>query len=72
MILRETSGFIATPAKRKGWVRIATKERGAYPKARTVSPSCWAILENEHEQESAFNGACVLELGIGTFTRGQR
>ena len=64
-MLRQTKWFRATKAKRG--VRITAKERNVTPRSRVVSAKTWGQLKAM--SDSAFDGSCVLDLGIGVFER---
>jgi hypothetical protein len=63
--LRETSGYYAEASPRG--VRITAKEKNVTRKIRVVCLDTWRELQTY--SDASFNGACCLELGIGTFTR---
>ena len=64
-MLRQTKWFKVTKAKRG--VRITAKERGAAPRSRVISSKTWKQLDAM--SDSSFDGTCVLDLGIGVFSR---
>ena len=65
--LRETTNYVATPGKRKGTVCIRAKDKNSLAQQRTVKESTWNQLQRYSDSE--FDGACVLELGIGAIVR---
>jgi hypothetical protein len=64
-MLRQTKWFTATKSKRG--VRVTAKERGATPHSRVISSKVWDQLKTM--SDSSFDGTCVLDLGIGVFSR---
>lgn len=63
--LRETSGYFAEASPRG--VRITAKEKNVTCRSRVVSLATWKELQTY--SDSAFNGSCCLELGIGAWKR---
>lgn len=64
-VLRETTNFIAEPAKRG--VRITAKEKSVTPRSRVVKQKDWDYLAPL--QDSTFDAACVMDFGIGVLQR---
>jgi hypothetical protein len=66
-ILRETPNVVARAVG--SGVRITAKNDRITPRSVTVSLRTWEQLARMSDAE--FDGSCVLDLGIGTFQRGE-
>jgi len=64
-LLRETSQYRASQTKRG--VRLVAKDKNSTPRRLVVSEKTWQELRSYSDRE--FDGACVLELGVGTWRR---
>lgn len=66
-LLRQTTSFIARPAKRQGKVTIIARHAESTPRSRTVTARTWAQLNSY--PDSTFDASCVWDLGIGIFQK---
>jgi len=63
--LRETENFVAEESARG--VRITVKGRRAHPKSRVVKAETFDRMRGM--SDSSFDGTCVIDLGVGVFSR---
>jgi hypothetical protein len=69
IVLRQTKGFVATVSPRG--VRITAKERSVQPQSRVVRRDEDWDRYLAGLSDASFDGACVVDYGIGVFKRGR-